>query len=170
MNRIAIASKMNKELSPSVSPEQVELSLRALRQSYQSLIADFDRCSEYAKLQLSQVELLLSVAPRRGFSEPLPVPSGQVQTKKRGRKSFLKMLPAYDRMTMHEAIATILQKQGGAMDTDTIVYELYGKNLGAEEFKIAKDRVTKSLSKGKQEGKWYRIPDRSGVYTASLEY
>jgi|GEM_PF-6143724 hypothetical protein len=157
-----------------ISPEQIELSLLTLRNSYQDLIEEFDRCSEKAKLQLSQVELLLSVASKNKQSEAKTALPESTTTKKRvkRRERFpdLKMVKDYDRLTMHEAIAQVLRKQGGAVDTDTVVYELYGRNLDKEEFKVAKDRVTKGLSKGKQMGKWYRIPDRAGVYTASLEY
>lgn len=162
---------MNTKAPTEISLEQIELSLRTLRNSYQSLIEEFDRCSEKAKLQLSQVELLLSVSTKGKEKEPTsPPPTGtKKRVKRRERLQDLKMVKAYERLTMHEAIAQVLQRQGGAVDTDTVVYELYGK-LDGEEFKVAKDRVTKSLSKGKQLGKWYRIPDRAGVYTASLEY
>ncbi len=158
---------MSTEFGMSISPEQIELSLRTLRHSYQTLIEEFDRCREYAKLQLSQVELLLSVSSKNTKLES-PAPA-KVKTKKRERNNDIKMLKSYDGLTMHEAIAQVLQGKGGAVDTDTIVCALYGNNLLTEEFKVAKDRVTKSLSKGKQLGKWYRIPDRAGVYTSSLE-
>lgn len=162
---------MNTKAPTEISPEQIELSLRTLRNSYQSLIEEFDRCSEKAKLQLSQVELLLSVSCKGKEKESATNHSAtnKKRIKRRERLQDLKMVKAYDRLTMHEAIAQVLQRQGGAVDTDTVVHELYG-TLDNEEFKVAKDRVTKSLSKGKQLGKWYRIPDRAGVYTASLEY
>ncbi|MFN3360251.1 MAG: hypothetical protein ACK421_02315 [Pseudanabaenaceae cyanobacterium] len=173
---------MSEKTAMDISPEQIELSLRTLRHSYQTLLEEFDRCREYAKLQLSQVELLLSVAAKNGKMHDLstktplskPLINGTAGQKTKGRRrervQGLKFSKPYQSLTMHEAIAKILKDKGGAVDTDTIVYELYGQNLTPEQFKVAKDRVTKSLSKGKQEGKWYRLPDRAGVYTASLEY
>lgn len=159
-----------------ISPEQIELSLRTLRHSYHTLLEEFDRCREYAKLQLSQVELLLSVATKNGTAtvNDKPAVNSTTSQKPKGRRrervQGLKIIKPYHNLTMHEAIAQVLKTKGGAVDTDTIVYALYGRDLTPEQFKVAKDRVTKSLSKGKQEGKWYRLPDRAGVYTASLEY
>lgn len=76
----------------------------------------------------------------------------------------LKLQKSYQGKTMLGAIEQVLQSQkGDAINTDEVVQALYGK-LKPDLYKVAKDRVTKSLSKGKLEGKWERMPDRLGYY------
>jgi hypothetical protein len=44
---------------------------------------------------------------------------------------------------------------------------LYGA-LSDDQYRVAKDRGTKSLSKGKIDDKWDRVPSQLGFYTLSV--
>lgn len=87
---------------------------------------------------------------------------------KGGRSGKLKMKDTYAGQTMLDAIGMVLQANAGkAVSADSVVNSLYGV-LSDDQFRIAKDRVTKSLSKGKIDDKWDRVPNQLGVYTLSL--
>ncbi|MFN5854869.1 MAG: hypothetical protein ACK456_03045 [Pseudanabaenaceae cyanobacterium] len=85
-----------------------------------------------------------------------------------GRSSSLAMRGPYQGNTLTEAIAKILQERKGEFVTaDSIVKALYG-DLSNDTFRLAKDRVTKNLSKGKLDGLWERVPHQLGYYTLSM--
>ncbi len=74
--------------------------------------------------------------------------------------------PNYVGDTLSGAIEKILNdRRGQEVGIEEVVRALY-ENLDSEKYKIAKDRVTKNLSKGKGTGLWERISDKSGFYTA----
>ena len=90
------------------------------------------------------------------------------QHKKSGRMSSLVMRPLYQGNTLTDAIEKVLQERKGEfVNADSVVKALYG-DLSAENFRQAKDRVTKNLSKGKLDGKWERVPNQLGYYTLSM--
>jgi hypothetical protein len=90
------------------------------------------------------------------------------QSKKSGRMSSLVMRPLYQGNTLTDAIEKVLQERKGEfVNADSVVKALYG-DLSAENFRQAKDRVTKNLSKGKLDGKWERVPNQLGYYTLSM--
>ncbi|WP_103667931.1 hypothetical protein [Pseudanabaena sp. BC1403] len=90
------------------------------------------------------------------------------QPKKSGRMSSLIMRPLYQGNTLTDAIEKVLQERKGEfVNADSVVKALYG-DLSAENFRQAKDRVTKNLSKGKLDGKWERVPNQLGYYTLSM--
>jgi outer membrane biosynthesis protein TonB len=90
------------------------------------------------------------------------------QPKKSGRMSSLVMRPLYQCNTLTDAIEKVLQERKGEfVNADSVVKALYG-DLSAENFRQAKDRVTKNLSKGKLDGKWERVPNQLGYYTLSM--
>ncbi len=90
------------------------------------------------------------------------------QPKKSGRMSSLVMRPLYQGNTLTDAIEKVLQERKGEfVNADSVVKALYG-DLSAENFRQAKDRVTKNLSKGKLDGKWERVPNQLGYYTLSM--
>jgi hypothetical protein len=90
------------------------------------------------------------------------------QPKKSGRMSSLVMRPLYQDNTLTDAIEKVLQERKGEfVNADSVVKALYG-DLSAENFRQAKDRVTKNLSKGKLDGKWERVPNQLGYYTLSM--
>jgi hypothetical protein len=78
----------------------------------------------------------------------------------------------YSGKTLTAAVEQILsERDGQAVSIEDVVAVLYDE-LDSEQFKVAKDRVTKNLSKGKVTGLWDRVPEKSGYYTfsaASLE-
>jgi hypothetical protein len=88
--------------------------------------------------------------------------------KKSGRMSSLVMRPLYQGNTLTDAIEKVLQERKGEfVNADSVVKALYG-DLSLENFRQAKDRVTKNLSKGKLDGKWERVPHQLGYYTLSM--
>ncbi|MEA5486454.1 MULTISPECIES: hypothetical protein [Pseudanabaena] len=90
------------------------------------------------------------------------------QPKKSGRMSSLVMRPLYQGNTLTDAIEKVLQERKGEfVNADSVVKALYG-DLSVENFRQAKDRVTKNLSKGKLDGKWERVPNQLGYYTLSM--
>jgi len=90
------------------------------------------------------------------------------QAKKSGRLSSLAFRPLYQGNTLTDAIEKVLQERKGEfVNADSVVKALYG-DLSVENFRQAKDRVTKNLSKGKLDGKWERVPNQLGYYTLSM--
>jgi hypothetical protein len=86
---------------------------------------------------------------------------------KGGRNGKLKMKDSYLGKTMLDAIGMVLKANTGkAVSADSVVNSLYGA-LSDDQFRVAKDRVTKSLSKGKIDEMWDRVPNQLGVYTIS---
>lgn len=110
--------------------------------------------------------------PKAVADKPLspPAPTPAAEGRGRGhRRGSLTMRPSYEGLTLTEAIEKILnERQGQAVNADDVVNILYG-DLQETVFRIAKERVTKNLSKGKGEGKWKRVPTQLGYYTLSLE-
>jgi hypothetical protein len=85
-----------------------------------------------------------------------------------GRSGSIKLRSSYQGCTLTEAIEKVLQERKGEyVNADSVVKALYG-DLSAEVFRVAKERVTKNLSKGKIENKWERVPEQLGYYTLSL--
>ena len=83
------------------------------------------------------------------------------------RNGKLKMKDSYQGKTMLDAIGMVLKANvGKAVSADSVVNSLYGA-LSDDQFRVAKDRVTKSLSKGKIDKMWDRVPNQLGVYTIS---
>jgi hypothetical protein len=83
------------------------------------------------------------------------------------RNGKLKMKDSYQGKTMLDAIGMVLKANTGkAVSADSVVNSLYGA-LSDDQFRVAKDRVTKSLSKGKIDAMWDRVPNQLGVYTIS---
>jgi len=98
-------------------------------------------------------------------AEDAPKPE---QPKRSGRMSSLVMRPLYHGNTLTDAIEKVLQERKGEfVNADSVVKALYG-DLSMENFRQAKDRVTKNLSKGKLDGKWERVPNQLGYYTLSM--
>ena len=110
--------------------------------------------------------------PKAVAPTPLPAPVATPAAKGRGRghcRGSLTMRPSYEGLTLTEAIQKILtEREGQAVNADDVVNILYG-NLEESVFRVAKERVTKNLSKGKGENKWSRVPTQLGYYTISLE-
>lgn len=80
------------------------------------------------------------------------------------RNSLLQFTSVYQGKTLTDAVEQILRERvGKAVSIEDVVQVLYG-DLQSDLFKIAKDRVTKNLSKGKMNGLWDRVPDRLGFY------
>ncbi|CAN1210696.1 HTH HARE-type domain-containing protein [Tumidithrix helvetica PCC 7403] len=120
-----------------------------------------------APVKVSKKEAKAAAAPAAKKAEP------KVVTKPAGkpgrRSSSITLRSAYQGCTLTEAIEKVLQERKGQyVNADGVVDALYG-DLTEEVLKVAKERVTKNLSKGKIEGKWERVPEQLGYYTLSLK-
>jgi hypothetical protein len=110
------------------------------------------------------------------FSASVPDPvvkAPRAKKAKSGRSStkpseLLPLRPAYQGLTLLLAIAQVLKgHEGQKVNADTVVKELHG-DLSPDLFRVAKERVTKNLSKGKIEKLWDSVPEQTGLYTISL--
>jgi hypothetical protein len=78
----------------------------------------------------------------------------------------LNFLAEYKGETLTSAVQRILEeRRGKEVGIEEVVTALYG-SIDIERFKVAKDRVTKNLSKGKVTGLWDRVNNKSGFYIA----
>jgi len=187
---------MNPNFSLESSAEKIEPSLKALQVHYKAIIEKYQPALDHAHSQLTYIEGILSglavvstkltpVTTQKKFQEEKPTvlkseeKSVSPKLPKASRKSAkvsnsstsnssksLKFAPKYADETLTSAVEKILgDRRGKEVGIKEVVSVLYG-NLDSEQFKVAKDRVTKNLSKGKVDGLWNRIPDMSGYYTA----
>ncbi|NKB17222.1 MAG: hypothetical protein HC770_02400 [Pseudanabaena sp. CRU_2_10] len=107
---------------------------------------------------------------RAGIAVAAKVEAPKATSKGKGkdkgvRNGKLKMKDSYQGKTMLDAIGMVLKANvGKAVSADSVVNSLYGA-LSDDQFRVAKDRVTKSLSKGKIDKMWDRVPNQLGVYT-----
>jgi hypothetical protein len=135
------------------------------------------RKKETVSVAAVPVIAVVPLAPTRGrkpkaviATEAAPVATPAAKGRGRGhRRGSLTTRPAYEGLTLTEAIEKILQeRQGQAVNADDVVNILYGE-LTETVFRVAKERVTKNLSKGKGEDRWNRVPNQLGYYTISLD-
>ncbi|MEE3717779.1 hypothetical protein V2H45_13640 [Tumidithrix elongata RA019] len=112
-------------------------------------------------------------APAPTAKKAAPAPTAKKAAKapakaESGRSGSIKLRSSYQGSTLTEAIEKVLQERKGEyVNADSVVKALYGE-LTPDVFRVAKERVTKNLSKGKIEGKWERVPEQLGYYTLSL--
>ena len=172
-------------------------SLESLQFYYQTIAADYETNAKQARAQLEHVEALLRASTRstQGSSKPpasvvapaalltakaptpvqresKPAAPARVSTPSKReaparRGSAPRFLKAYQSKTMLDAIGQVLLEQRGAsVSIEDVVQALYG-DLKPSLYKVAKDRVTKGLSKGKVNGMWDKVSGQQGYYTMS---
>ncbi len=119
------------------------------------------------------VALLTAKAPTpQRESKPAAAAPARVSTPSKReaparRGSAPRFLKAYQSKTMLDAIGQVLLDQRGAsVSIEDVVQALYG-DLKPSLYKVAKDRVTKGLSKGKVNGMWDKVAGQQGYYTMS---
>lgn len=102
-----------------------------------------------------------------GSSETAPkVKAPRKPSKFLSSSKSLNFLSEYKGETLTSAVQRILEeRRGKEVGIEEVVAALYG-SIDIERFKVAKDRVTKNLSKGKVTGLWDRVNNKSGFYTA----
>jgi hypothetical protein len=147
--------------------DHVEALLRASSRSAQ---ASF---KPQARVAAAPAALLTAKAPTPVQRESKPAataprvssPSKREAPARRG--SAPRFLKAYQSKTMLDAIGQVLLEQRGAsVSIEDVVQSLYG-DLKPSLYKVAKDRVTKGLSKGKVNGMWDKVSGQQGYYTMS---
>jgi hypothetical protein len=153
-------------------------SLQLLKQRLQQFLDTHEERVQQAQVQLQHVEALLQSLDVLPKSEEPPVrrepekaPRGKSLViaekggkKTKGRRGILAMVPEFRGCTLTEAVGKIMRdRYPDSVNADDVVTALYG-SLSPNSHKLAKDRVTKNLSKGKLEGFWVRVPDQMGQY------
>jgi hypothetical protein len=165
----------------------VDLSgLVSLRERLQSFLADYEEKVAQARTQLHHVEALLTHFPNSiKVSAPIkekrtrtpkavaPAPALEVEVSqpkrvRRTKDNSLGFVAPYQGKTLTEAVLQVMEaNRGKCVDADGVVRTLYGDVTG-EKLALAKDRITKNLSKGKLDGLWERVPEQLGYYTIAL--
>lgn len=172
---------------------EVQPTLESLQFYYQTIAADYENMAKQARAQLGNIEAILQSSVRSGqaslktantvaptailtakapapaASKPAPAP--RMSTSKREaparRGSAPRFVKAYQSKTMLDAIEQVLvENSGSSVSIEDVVQALYG-DLKPSLYKIAKDRVTKGLSKGKVNGMWQKVAGQQGFYTIS---
>jgi len=151
--------------------------LIASKERLQAFLAENEAKVAQAKEQLHHIEALLSFAsPTKATAITPPAvsrvsssPAQPIKTTRRRRNNSLKFLPQYEHKTLTDAVLAILKEnRGKCLDADTIAKLLYG-DLTGDLMALAKERITKNLSKGKIDGLWQRVPGQIGYYTLAVE-
>jgi hypothetical protein len=156
--------------------------LIASKERLQAFLAENEAKVAQAREQLHHIEALLNFSS--GFAPPPSTPrkvraakTSQVppateqpaKSPRKRRDTSLKFLPQYQNQTLTDAVLSIFREnRGKCLDADTIAKILYG-DLPSDRMALAKERITKNLSKGKIDGLWQRVPGHIGYYTLSLE-
>ncbi len=179
-------------------PSDLQSNLEELQDYYQNLVEHANSQLAHVKALLQNptapplpeesaiVKEIAEPAPKKRVKPAIfaPAPSSPtVKTPTRGKtkakapsstkssakpSDILALRPAYQGQTLLLAIAQVLKsREGQKVNADTVVKELHG-DLPSDLFRIAKERITKNLSKGKIEKKWDSIPEQTGLYTISL--
>ncbi|WP_019500108.1 hypothetical protein [Pseudanabaena sp. PCC 6802] len=149
---------------PAKAPKPAKAAPQALTKAPKAAAAAITKAP--AKSKRAEI---ISVAPPKGKATKVAAKAvAAVPKGKGGRNGKLTMKAPYGSLTMLDAIGSVLESnKGKPVSADSVVDTLYG-SLSGNQLKIAKDRVTKSLSKGKIEDRWDRVPNQMGVYTLSL--
>jgi len=156
--------------------------LIASKERLQAFLAENEAKVAQAKEQLHHIEALLSFSsalvpqpstPRKvratRTAKVLPTAEQPAKITRKRRDTSLKFLPQYENKTLTDAVLSIFQEnRGKCLDADAIAKILYG-DLPSDRMALAKERITKNLSKGKIDGLWQRVPNQIGYYTLSVE-
>ncbi|WP_019500381.1 hypothetical protein [Pseudanabaena sp. PCC 6802] len=172
---------------------EVQPTLESLQFYYQTIATDYENMAKQAREQLEHVEAILNSsvkssptsvkpaaavapaailtakAPTPAPSKPAPMPRMPASKREAParRGSAPRFVKAYQSKTMLDAIGQVLLEQSGnSVSIEDVVQALYG-DLKPSLYKIAKDRVTKGLSKGKVNGMWQKVAGQQGYYTIS---
>jgi len=126
-------------------------------QEFQSIVVKSEVKVESPKVIVTREAVTKNVAPKTKARKAPKLSSSS---------KSLTLLSKFTGETLTSAVAKVLEdRRGKEVGIEEVVTALYGK-IGSEEFKVAKDRVTKNLSKGKVSGLWERVPEKIGYYTA----
>ncbi len=83
------------------------------------------------------------------------------------RPVHIPFVPSLNGMRLGDAILTVLQANPEVVfHNDNVVRAIYGE-LDENLLRVAKDRVTKELSRGYKLGRWQRLDNKPGCYTFS---
>ncbi|BAB78269.1 hypothetical protein [Nostoc sp. PCC 7120 = FACHB-418] len=92
----------------------------------------------------------------------------QTQDKQRSLGE-IPMLEEYFGLSRIEAVEKLLQKHpGNICHVDFVARALYGE-LEPSIWKIVRGRVQSTLTQGKNSGRWFLVPGKSGYYTINLK-
>jgi hypothetical protein len=182
-----------KNTDPMSQKSEAQPTLESLQFYYQTIASDYENMAKQARDNLAHIEAVLGASVKSGSASvkpanvvapaailtakaPTPAPSKpapmpRMSTSKREaparRGSAPRFVKAYQSKTMLDAIGQVLEEnRGTSVSIEDVVQSLYG-DLKPSLYKIAKDRVTKGLSKGKVNSMWQKVSGQQGFYTIS---
>jgi hypothetical protein len=113
---------------------------------------------------------LLTAAKQDKSQQTLPDISDIPKLGTARKPNSLPLLPEFQDYSIQNALLIVMRRLPDThIHVDAFVRDLYGDNLTAEQFRTAKNNLTKILSMGRQAGLWYRVLDAQGVYTLKYE-
>jgi hypothetical protein len=160
----------SKSLEKSLEKSSAKSSAKSADNSIESAPVKSVEKSPEASTENSIMKLT-EKSPKPTAKKTLSPAKGAVKTPRKAPKpsntsKTLQFIAKYLGETLTSAVGKILSdRQGREVGIEEVVSVLYG-DIDSEEFKVAKDRVTKNLSKGKVSGLWDRVDGKSGYYIA----
>ncbi len=121
---------------------------------------------------ISQEEVLEKVEPQE-LSTKSELPALEVEdviaSSALGKKLKTLLLPPYQHLNKSEAVEKLLQENiGSILHVDYIVRSLYGQ-LESESFKVERQKIYETMSKGVAKRFWDKVPEQPGCYTIDLK-
>ncbi len=121
---------------------------------------------------ISQEEVIEKVEPQESSTnDELPAleVKDEISSPALGNKLKTPLLPQYQHLNKSEAVEKLLQENmGNILHVDYIVRSLYGL-LESELFKIERQKIYETMSKGVAKRFWDKVPDQPGCYTIDLK-
>ncbi len=121
---------------------------------------------------ISQEEVLEKVEPQESSTKgelPALEVEDAIASPALGNKLKTPLLPQYQHLNKSEAVEKLLQENmGNILHVDYIGRSLYGL-LESELFKIERQKIYETMSKGVVKGFWDKVPDQPGCYTIDLK-
>ncbi len=127
---------------------------------------------EETSTAISQKEFLEKVEPQESSTNgelPALEVEDAIASSALGKKLKTPLLPPYQHLNKSEAVEKLLQENiGSILHVDYIVRSLYGQ-LESESFKVERQKIYETMSKGVAKGFWDKVPNQPGCYTIDLK-
>ncbi len=121
---------------------------------------------------ISQEEVLEKVEPQESSTKgelPALEVEDEIASSALGKKLKTPLLPPYQHLNKSESVEKLLQENiGSILHVDYIVRSLYGQ-LESESFKVERQKIYETMSKGVAKRFWDKVPDQPGCYTIDLK-
>ncbi|WP_414756554.1 hypothetical protein [Anabaena sp. CCY 9910] len=164
----SVSQEDNEELAIDESATVVQVNLSS---DNDNKIVETEDVSEAATDNVETESL--STATENEHQQPQSISSEQEnaqQTQDKQRSlGEIPMLEEYFGLSRIEAVQKLLEKHpGNICHVDFVARALYGE-LEPSIWKIVRGRVQSTLTQGKNSGRWFLVPGKSGYYTINLK-